>query len=191
MVSVLDVLAGMRHPKPHFPELSALRAAVRSVETTEALIAFPTLMVTTMAELPSHVGEHLGHTDWRLMTQELVNQFADVTNDHNYIHVDVERAKQSPFGGTIAHGYLTLSLLAPVTQQLLQVSDASTGINYGLDRVRFPAPLAVGARWRGAAELIDVSEVPGGLQASVRATVEVEGVEKPALVADCLIRVYA
>lgn len=148
-------------------------------------------MVTTMAELPSHVGEHLGFTDWQVMTQELVSQFADVTNDHNYIHVDVERAKQSPFGGTIAHGYLTLSLLAPVTQRLLQVSDASTGINYGLDRVRFPAPLPVGAKWRGSAELVDVSEVPGGLQASVRATVEVEGGEKPALVADCLIRVYA
>ena len=148
-------------------------------------------MVTTMAELQSHVGEHLGFTDWQVMTQELVSQFADVTNDHNYIHVDVERAKQSPFGGTIAHGYLTLSLLAPVTQRLLQVSDASTGINYGLDRVRFPAPLPVGAKWRGSAELVDVSEVPGGLQASVRATVEVEGGEKPALVADCLIRVYA
>jgi acyl dehydratase len=148
-------------------------------------------MVTTMAELPGHVGEHLGFTDWQVMTQELVNQFADVTNDHNYIHVDVERAKQSPFGGTIAHGYLTLSLLAPVTQGLLQVSDASTGINYGLDKVRFPAPLPVGARWRGGAELVDVSEVPGGLQASVRASVEVEGVEKPALVAECLIRVYA
>jgi acyl dehydratase len=148
-------------------------------------------MVTTMAELPSHVGEHLGYTDWQVMSQELVNQFADVTNDHNYIHVDVERAKQSPFGGTIAHGYLTLSLLAPVTQHLLQVSDASTGINYGLDKVRFPAPLPVGAKWRGAAELVEVSEVPGGLQASVRATVEVDGVEKPALVAECLIRVYA
>jgi acyl dehydratase len=147
-------------------------------------------MVTTMAKLPSHVGEHLGFTDWQVMTQEMVSQFADVTNDHNYIHVDVDRAKQSPFGGTIAHGYLTLSLLAPVTQRLLQVSDASTGINYGLDRVRFPAPLPVGARWRGGAELVDVSEVPGGLQASVRATVEVEGGEKPALVADCLIRVY-
>jgi acyl dehydratase len=147
-------------------------------------------MVTTMAELPSRVGEHLGFTDWQVMSQELVNQFADVTNDHNYIHVDVERAKESPFGGTIAHGYLTLSLLAPVTQQLLQVSDASTGINYGLDRVRFPAPLPVGARWRGGAELVEVSEVPGGLQASVRATVEVDGVEKPALVAECLIRVF-
>ena len=148
-------------------------------------------MVTTMAQLAGHVGEHLGYTDWQVMTQELVNEFADVTNDHNYIHVDVERAKQSPFGGTIAHGYLTLSLLAPVTQQLLQVSDASTGINYGLDKVRFPAPLPVGAKWRGGAELVGVSEVPGGLQASVRAAVEVDGVEKPALVADCLIRVYA
>jgi acyl dehydratase len=135
-------------------------------------------------------GTHLGWTDWREMTQPLVNQFADVTDDHNYIHVDVERANSSPFGGTIAHGYLTLSLLAPVTQQLLRVTDASTGINYGLDRVRFPAPLPVGAEWRGGAELAEVSEVPGGLQVKLLATVEVKDKDKPALVAECLLRVY-
>lgn len=147
-------------------------------------------LLTTMAGLRDSVGAHLGHTEWREMTQEQVNQFADVTDDHNYIHVDEERAKASPFGGTIAHGYLTLSLLAPVTQQLLRVSDASTGINYGLDRVRFPAPLPVGAQWRGSAEIMDVSEIPGGLQVKVRATVEVKGADKPALAAECLIRVY-
>ena len=118
-------------------------------------------------------------------------RFRGVTNDHNYIHVDVERAKSSPFGGTIAHGYLTLSLLAPVTQGLLQVTDASTGINYGLDRVRFPAPLPVGAQWRGGAEIAEVTEVAGGLQVKLVATVEVKGTDKPALVAECLLRVYA
>ena len=147
-------------------------------------------VVTDMAGLPALVGTHLGYTKWREMTQDRVNRFADVTDDHNYIHVDVERAKASPFGGTVAHGYLTLSLVAPITQQLMQVSDATTGVNYGLDRVRFPAPLPVGAQWRGGAEILEVSEVPGGLQVKVVATVEVKGSAKPSLVAECLIRVY-
>src|SRR5208282_5189278 len=98
-------------------------------------------LVTDMAGLRESAGTHLGYTDWAEMTQERVNEFADVTDDHNFIHVDVERAKQTPFGGTIAHGYLTLSLVAPVIQQLMRVTDAATNINYGLDRVRFPAPL--------------------------------------------------
>jgi acyl dehydratase len=148
-------------------------------------------LVTDMAGLPERAGTHLGYTDWREMTQARVDRFADVTEDHNFIHVDVERAKATSFGGTIAHGYLTLSLLAPITQQLLQVTDASTGINYGLDKVRFPAPLRVGAYWRGGAEILDVSEVKGGLQAKVLATVEVKDSDKPALVAECLLRVYA
>src|ERR1039458_8113358 len=144
-----------------------------------------------MAELRDHVGDHLGPTEWQVMEQERVNQFADVTNDHQYIHVDVERAKASPFGGTIAHGFLTLSLVASISQQLLTVSDASAGVNYGLDRVRFPAPLPVGAQWRGDAELVEVTEVKGGLQAKLGVTVEVNGSEKPALVAECLVRMYA
>src|SRR5436305_15290214 len=100
-------------------------------------------LVTDVADLAAHVGEELGHTEWQEMTQERVNQFADVTDDHNFIHVDPERAKQTPFGGTIAHGYLTLSLVAPVSQRLLKVTDAVMGVNYGLDRVRFPAPTSV------------------------------------------------
>lgn len=147
-------------------------------------------LVTDMAGLRDHVGTHLGYTDWREMDQERVNRFADVTDDHNYIHVDVERAKASPFGGTIAHGYLTLSLVAPITMQLLKVTDASVGVNYGLDRVRFPAPLPVGSQWRGSAEILEVSEVPGGLQVKARATVEVKGSQKPAMVADCLVRLF-
>ena len=147
-------------------------------------------LVTDMAGLRGSAGRHLGYTEWTEMTQEQVDQFADVTGDHQFIHVDLERAKASPYGATIAHGYLSLSLLATVTQQLLTVSDAKMGVNYGLDRVRFPAPLPVGAQWRGGAEIVEVSEVQGGLQGKLLATIEVQGSEKPAVVAECLVRVY-
>jgi acyl dehydratase len=143
-----------------------------------------------MDELPGKVGTHLGYTDWQEMTQDRVNEFADVTDDHQYIHVDVERAKSSPFGGTVAHGFLTLSLVAPITRQLMQVSDATTAVNYGLDRVRFPAPLPVGSEFRGGTEIVDVTEIPHGLQVKARVTVEVKGAEKPSLVADSLVRFY-
>ena len=148
------------------------------------------MQAVTLAEVPTLVGRRLGHTDWREMTQERVDQFADVTEDHNFIHVDVERAKASQFGGTIAHGYLTVSLLAPISQQLLEVTDA-TGVNYGMDRLRFPAPLPVGAEFRGTGEVKEVSEIKGGLQAKVLLAVEVRGSERPALIADCLFRYYA
>ena len=146
--------------------------------------------MTTLAELPGLAGQRLGPTDWREMTQARVNEFADVTEDHNYIHVDPERAKDSPFGGTIAHGYLTVALLAPISQQLLDVQGA-TGVNYGMDRLRFPAPLPVGAEFRGRGEVLDVTEVKGGMQVKVTFTVEVRDQERPALVADCLFRYYA
>jgi acyl dehydratase len=146
---------------------------------------------TTLAELPSFKGQVLGTSEWFEVTQERVNTFADATDDHQWIHVDVERAKDSPFGGTIAHGYLTLSLVAPIMGQLVKVTDSSAGINYGLDRVRFPAPIPVGARWRGGAELLEVTEIPNGLQMKVRVTIEVEGTEKPAMVADVLVRLYS
>jgi acyl dehydratase len=148
-------------------------------------------LVTTIAGLPALVGRHAGYTDWKVMDQERVDQFADATDDHQWIHVDVERAKHSPFGGTIAHGFLTLSLLAPITQELVEVTDVTTGLNYGLDRVRFPAPLPVGAEWRGGAELLEVTEVPGGVQMKLRVTVEVKGSEKPGMVAESLVRLYA
>jgi acyl dehydratase len=169
----------VRPRAPHGPPSTHV-----STESTDGL-------VTDMAGLRECSGQHLGYTPWREMTQDLVDRFADITDDHNYIHVDVERARQSPFGGTIAHGFLTLSLLAPVTQALLKVTDASMGINYGLDRVRFPAPLPVGARWRGSAEIVEVTELDGGLQVKVLATVEVEGSPKPAVAAENLLRVYA
>ncbi|MGI8713063.1 MAG: MaoC family dehydratase [Solirubrobacteraceae bacterium] len=143
-----------------------------------------------MAGLRDLVGRHTGYTEWRTMEQDRVNLFADATDDHQYIHVDPERAQASPFGGTIAHGYLTLSLVAPILGELVKVTDAKTGVNYGVDRVRFPAPLPVGARWRGGAELLEVADVSGGLQMKVSVTVELEGSQKPAMVAEALVRLY-
>jgi acyl dehydratase len=145
---------------------------------------------TTIAGLRDAVGSQLGHTEWQELTQERVNLFADATDDHQFIHVDIEAAKQTPFGGTIAHGFLTLSLLSPIVGQLLRVTDAVMGMNYGLDRVRFPTPLPVGARFRGAAELVEVSDVAGGVQVKVRVSVEVENAPKPACVAEFLVRLF-
>jgi acyl dehydratase len=145
---------------------------------------------TTLAELPGFADTDLGFSAWREMTQDEVNRFADVTRDHNFIHVDPERAAQTPFGGTIAHGFFTLALIAPATQ-LLRVTDAATSINYGLDKVRFPAPLPVGSRYRTRIELGEVSEIKGGVQVHARATVEVENSDRPACVAECLLRFYA
>ena len=142
---------------------------------------------TDLAGLPALVGTRLGPTEWTEMTQAQVNTFADLTGDHNFIHVDPARAKQSPFGGTIAHGFLTLALVAPVTQ-LLEVTDARASINYGLDRVRFPAPLPVGKRWRAVAEILEVTELNGGVQAKVAASVEVEDSERPVVAAEILLR---
>ncbi|HEY1776744.1 MAG TPA: MaoC family dehydratase [Solirubrobacteraceae bacterium] len=147
--------------------------------------------MTDIAGLTDLAGAELGQTDWAEMTQAQVDAFADVTSDHNFIHVDPERAAATPFGGTIAHGFLTLSLLAPVTQQLLEVTDANVKVNYGLDRVRFPSPVPVGRRFRSSAKLAEVTPLEGGAQVKLVATVEVEGSEKPALVAELLLRFYA
>lgn len=147
-------------------------------------------LVTDIAGLHQRAGTNIGYTDWHEMTQERVDQFADATDDHQFIHVDVERAKETPFGGTIAHGYLTLSLMAPVMQELMSVTDAVMGVNYGLDRVRFPAPLPVGAQWRGGGEIVEVTDINGGVQVKVRGTIEVKDSEKPACVAECLVRFY-
>jgi acyl dehydratase len=145
---------------------------------------------TTIAGVREAVGRHLGYTEWEEMTQERVSEFADATDDHQFIHVDVERAKQTPFGGTIAHGFLTLALVAPISQTLLRVTDAAFGVNYGLDKVRFPAPLKVGSRYRGGAEIAEVGDVPGGLQIKLLVTIEAQGSEKPVCVAEQLVRVY-
>ncbi len=148
-------------------------------------------VVTDIAGLGDLAGTELGQTEWGEMTQAQVDAFADVTDDHNFIHVDPARAAQTPFGGTIAHGFLSLSLLAPVTQQLLEVTDANVKINYGLDRVRFPAPMPVGKRFRTSAKIAEVTPLEGGAQVKVVASVEVEGSDKPALVAELLLRFYA
>jgi acyl dehydratase len=146
---------------------------------------------TDVAGLLDHQGAQLGHTAWRPVEQLAVNRFADVTNDHNPIHVDPVYAARTPFGGTIAHGLLTLSLLAPMINELLQVRGASVSVNYGLDRVRFPAPVPAGARIRAGAELLEATEIDGGVQVKVGASVQVQGTEKPAVVAECLFRFYA
>lgn len=146
--------------------------------------------VIPMAELVEAGGRQLGVTDWHTVTQEQVNQFADTVNDHQFIHVDVERAKESPFGGTIAHGYLTVTLAADAIGELFEVPDAGMEINYGLDRVRFPAPLPVGKRWRGHGEIVEVTEVTGGFHVKTNCTIEVEGAEKPACISEALSRFY-
>ncbi len=142
----------------------------------------------TADDLRAAQGQHLGRTDWLEITQERVNQFADATGDHQWIHVDPERAANGPFGGTIAHGYLTLSITNLFLPELLSVPSASAGVNYGTNRVRFPAPAPVGARIRMASEIVDVEDVPGGVQVLTRNTVEVEGSDKPACVVDALSR---
>lgn len=134
-------------------------------------------------------GRALGESDWLEISQQRINQFADATGDHQWIHVDPERAKQGPFGGTIAHGYLSLSLVNYFLPQLLEVRGVAMGVNYGVDRVRFPAPAPVGARVRAVGEIISAEEVKGGaVQAKVRVTIELEGSERPVCVADTLSR---
>jgi acyl dehydratase len=149
-----------------------------------------TTLITTLAGLRHQAGRKLGPTEWQPMTQDVVNQFAALTNDHNYIHVDPERARRTPFGGTIAHGFLTLSLLAPVSQELITVEDARTSINYGLNKVRFPSSLPVGGQFRGRGEILDVTDIEGGIQITAMFTIEVKDFAKPACVAECLLRFY-
>ena len=144
-----------------------------------------------VADLPLHGGEHLGSTVWRTVTQDQVDAFADLTDDHNPIHVDPQHAAGTPFGGTIVHGYLTVSLLAPLLEELLRVDGAALSVNYGIDRLRFPAPVPVGASFRATADLAEVTEIKGGVQIRIAATVEVADSTKPALVAECLFRYYA
>ncbi len=135
-------------------------------------------------------GEVLGPTDWLEMTQDRINLFADATGDHQWIHVDPEQAKEGPFGATIAHGYLTLSLANLFLPELMTVENTSMGVNYGCEKVRFPAPVPVGSRLRGAGEVIAAEEVKGGVQVVVRVTVEVEGSDRPACVVDTISRFY-
>ncbi len=143
-------------------------------------------------ELKALTGTDLGRTDWLEVTQQRVDTFADATDDHQWIHVDEQRAKDGPFGGTIAHGYLTLSLLIPLFNQLLEIDGVSMSINYGLERVRFPSPVRVGAKIRLHGVVDRVEEVKGdGVQMNVTFTVEIDGADKPACVAEAVYRHYA
>ena len=141
--------------------------------------------------LTSIQGEEVGVTDWMEITQERVDAFADATGDQQWIHVDPVRAAQGPFGGTISHGFLTLALAVPLAGQVsLDVGEPKMAINYGLEKVRFPAPVLVGSRIRARVTLLGVSEVPGGIQVNRQVTMEVEGSEKPAMVAETVSRYY-
>lgn len=142
-------------------------------------------------QLADLAGTDLGYTGYRTITQHQVNLFADATDDHQWIHVDPERAKQGPFGGPIAHGFLSLSLAVPFWTELLDVQGVSMKVNYGLDKVRFPAPVAVGSRVRMRAVVAEVTQIPGGYQICVDQTIEIEGGSKPAVAARGLYRFYA
>ncbi|WP_116364812.1 MaoC family dehydratase [Parahaliea mediterranea] len=142
------------------------------------------------AALLGSEGTQLGHSEWVEVTQERINQFADATGDHQWIHVDPVKAADGPFGKTIAHGYLTLSLANLFLPEVLQVENFSMGVNYGCEKVRFPAPVPVGSRLRGAGEVVSAEEVKGGVQVVVRMTIEVEGGERPACVVDTISRFF-
>jgi acyl dehydratase len=150
--------------------------------------------MTTIIEgidgLKAKVGEHLGYSEYVEITQEQVNQFADATGDHQWIHIDVERAKSGPFGGPIAHGYLTLSLGPALSPQIMAVTGVAMGVNYGCNKVRFPSPVPVGSKLRLGAKLLDVEDVSGGAQVTMEFTFEVEGAPKPSCVAEVVFRYY-
>ena len=148
------------------------------------------IRIAHLQSLQQRVGEELAVGDWVTVDQATIDRFADVTGDHQWIHVDVERAKKGPFGTTVAHGYLTLSLIIPMYSEVLVVSDAKMGVNYGLNKVRFPAPVPVGAKVRLTATLKDVEEVAGGLQVTIAGVIEAEGGSKPVCIAEPVFRIY-
>ena len=148
------------------------------------------LTISGADELKAKVGEELGASAWIEVTQEMVNAFAEATEDFQWIHVDPERAKETPFGGTIAHGLFTLSLGPKFSYEIFTMEGFAFGVNYGYGKVRFPAPVPVGSKLRMRATLLSVDDVPGGLQITIQQTFEVEGSAKPVCVAESLARVY-
>jgi acyl dehydratase len=150
-----------------------------------------TRMINGIDELKTLVGEHLGYSPYVEITQEQVNTFADATGDHQWIHVDPERAKAGPYGGPIAHGYLTLSLGPVLLPQIFGVSGISMAVNYGAGKIRFPAPVPVGSKLRLGATLQSVDDVAGGAQVTLALAFEVEGASKPSCVAEVIFRYYA
>ena len=150
-------------------------------------------MTTTFenpAALLDAVGCHLGYSDWLEIDQHRIDLFADATGDHQWIHVDPDKAATGPFGKTIAHGYLTLSLANLFLPQIMEVKNTSMGVNYGCEKVRFPSPVPVGSRVRGGGEIISAEEVKGGVQVVVRMTIEIENVDRPACVIDTISRFF-
>lgn len=141
-------------------------------------------------DMEAAVGKRLGESEWLSIDQQRINLFADATGDHQWIHVDPEKAKTGPFGATIAHGYLTLSLVNMFLPEIVDVQGISMGVNYGSDKLRFPSPVKVGSRVRGVGDLISVEQVKGGIQAVIRVTVEIEGSDRPACVVDTISRYF-
>jgi acyl dehydratase len=146
--------------------------------------------ITGLDGLREAEGEVLGTSGWHEIDQDAINAFADVTGDHQWIHVDPERAKDTPFGGTIAHGYFTLSLAPMLTNEIFSMDGFAFAVNYGLNKVRFPAPVPVGSKVRASAKVAKLEDVPGGAQMTLELTFEREGGEKPVCVAETLVRVY-
>ena len=142
---------------------------------------------TDIDQLAAAVGEDLGTSDWFEIDQDRINLFADATDDHQWIHVDLERAAQGPFGSTIAHGYMTVSLIPALSKTIFSIETDGPRLNYGLNKVRFPNPVKVGSRVRGQATLAELADVPAGKQLVVRYTIEIEGEEKPACVAETVV----
>lgn len=149
-----------------------------------------TVVFKTPHDLAAKQGESLGHTEWLAIEQDRINLFADATGDHQWIHVDPEKAKEGPFGACIAHGYLTLALVNYFLPQLIDVQGIKMGVNVGLDKVRFPMAVPAGSRIRGVGELVSVEEIKGAIQSVVRVTVEIEGQDRPACVADTISRYF-
>jgi acyl dehydratase len=147
--------------------------------------------IASFAELKSLIGQEVAVSDWVAITQERVNMFADATGDHQWIHLDAERSrKESPYGGTVAHGFLTLSLLPMLMQNAIAMPEAKMGVNYGLNKVRFPAPVPVGSRVRGRMMLMSMEDIPGGAQMIWQVTLEREGGDKPVCIAESISRRY-
>ena len=141
-------------------------------------------------DLKDQVGVYLGATEWMVIDQPRIDQFADATDDHQWIHVDSEKAASGPFGATIAHGYLTLALVNKFLPDLITVTGTSMGVNYGCEKVRFPAAVVVGSEIRGSGEVVMVEDVSGGCQIVVRVTIEIKGSDRPACVVDTISRFY-
>ena len=152
----------------------------------------PQKAAISVAELKEKIDEEIGVSQWHVVSQDMIDRFAEVTHDHQFIHVDPARAKkETPFGGTIAHGYYTLSLAPRFSYDMVKFDGFAFGVNYGLNRVRFPAPMPVGEKVRMRSKLLSVDDIPGGAQVTTELTFEREGGEKPVCVAESLARVYS